>query len=85
MKFKMLLPGIFALMFSPTFAQLEELTPEEQRYRDSITALNIKNEAIANSQSAYNKGIKLFGEKKFSESMFERHGGGLIQIVDLPE
>ena len=49
-----------------TFAQLEELTPVEQAYRDSIKALNLQNEAVAQSQEAYNRGIKLFSEKSFS-------------------
>ena len=31
-----------------SFSQIEELTPEEQAYKDSITALNLENEAIAN-------------------------------------
>jgi len=45
-----------------TFAQLEELTPVEQAYRDSIKALNLQNEAVAQSQEAYNRGIKFLLE-----------------------
>jgi tetratricopeptide (TPR) repeat protein len=52
-------------------AQVEELTPEEQAYRDSITALNLENQAVANSQEAYNKGIAFFSEKKFNEAIKE--------------
>ena len=52
-----------AVTFS-SVAQLEELTPQEIKYRDSISALNLKNESTAQSQEFYNKGIQLFGEKK---------------------
>ena len=60
---------LFLGLSSFTFSQVEELTPEEQAYRDSITALNIENAAIANSQEAYNNGIKLFSDKKFEASI----------------
>ena len=57
---------ILCLGVSPIIlSQVDELTPEEQAYRDSITALNLENAAIANSQEAYNKGIQLFAEKKY--------------------
>ena len=49
----------------------EELTPEEQAYRDSITALNLENEAIANSQTAYNKGIEQFQSKNYKSAIAE--------------
>ena len=45
--------------------QLEDLTPAEIAYRDSIAKLNSQNDAIAKSQEAYNKGIQLFGEKNY--------------------
>ncbi|MBL4862732.1 MAG: hypothetical protein JKY09_06925, partial [Crocinitomicaceae bacterium] len=58
--------AIFCLAISPLgFSQVEELTPEEQAYKDSITALNLENEAITNSQEAYNNGIQLFGDKNY--------------------
>ena len=63
MKNHFLLHVTFLVTFT-TVAQLEELTPSEIAYRDSISALNIKNEATAQSQEFYNKGIQLFGEKK---------------------
>ena len=46
-------------------AQVEELTLDEQSYLDSITALNLENEATANSQEAYNRGIALFQKKDY--------------------
>ena len=54
-----------------SFGQVDELTPEEQAYSDSITALNLENETIANSQEAYNKGIELFSAKKFDQAIKE--------------
>ena len=52
--------SIFCLLNFPSFSQIEELTDKEKAYRDSITALNIKNENIAKSKEAYNHGIKLY-------------------------
>jgi hypothetical protein len=54
---------------SPSIAQLDELTPSEARYRDSIKSLNLQNEAIAKSQESYNKGIELFGQKKYDQAI----------------
>ena len=51
------------------YAQLEDLTPAEIAYRDSIAKLNSQNDAIAKSQEAYNKGIQLFGEKNYKEAI----------------
>src|SRR5690606_5950466 len=48
-----------------------ELTPREQAYRDSITALNETNAAIAQSQEAYNNGISFFEKKQYSEAIKE--------------
>ena len=56
---------------SSSFAQLEELTPEEQAYKDSIQALNEDNAAIASSQEAYNNGIDLFSQEKYSAAIQE--------------
>ena len=50
---------------------MDDLTPEEIAYRDSITELNLENESIANSQEAYNRGIELFGLKKYSQAIKE--------------
>jgi hypothetical protein len=44
---KPLLIALFALFFGNMFGQLEEMTPSEVRYRDSIKALNLQNEAVA--------------------------------------
>ena len=52
-------------------AQLEELTPHEIAYRDSIAALNVKNASTTLSQECYNKGIALFGEKNYSGAIGE--------------
>ena len=65
---QIIIVSLFFLGFQAS-AQLDELTPEEQAYRDSITALNLENEAIANSQEAYNSGIKSFQAKKFNEAI----------------
>lgn len=66
---------IIALLFlgisSDLSSQLDDLTPEEIAYRDSITELNLENESIANSQEAYNRGIELFGLKKYSQAIKE--------------
>ena len=51
-----------------SYAQIEELTPAELAYRDSIKALNLQNEAVAKSQEAYNKGIQLFTAKSYTVS-----------------
>ena len=71
MKLKPYLMILFLSIGTLSFAQVDELTPEEQAYRDSITALNLENEAIANSQEAYNRGIQLFSEKKFTKAIEE--------------
>ena len=63
--------SIFCLLNFPSFSQIEELTDKEKAYRDSITALNIKNENIAKSKEAYNLGIKLYSEKKFIDAIEE--------------
>ena len=70
MKNHFLLSISFLLTFS-TFAQLEELTTSEIAYRDSISALNLKNEATAQSQEFYNKGIQYFGEKNYTGAIGE--------------
>ena len=49
----------------------EELTPQEKAYRDSITALNIQNDAIAKSQESYNKGIEFFNAKNYTSAIQE--------------
>jgi hypothetical protein len=36
-----LLLGAFSITANLLFSQAEELTPQEKRYRDSITALNL--------------------------------------------
>lgn len=54
-----------------SFSQMEDLTPKEKQYRDSITKLNQQNATIAASQEAYNKGIELYNEKKFTEAISE--------------
>ena len=46
-------------------AQLEELTPHEKAYSDSIASLNSKNAVTAQSQTCYNNGIKFFSEKNY--------------------
>ena len=35
-----------------SYGQVDELTPEEQAYRDSITALNLENETTAKGHTA---------------------------------
>ena len=52
-------------------AQIEQLTPQETRYRDSITKLNQQNATVAASQEAYNKGIELFNQKNFTGAIAE--------------
>lgn len=61
---------VFILLGSTlSYGQIEDLTPEEQAYKDSIAALNQENATVVKSQEAYNKGIELFTAKKFKESI----------------
>ena len=71
MKFKIVAAFFFIGTSTLVFSQVDELTPEEQAYRDSITALNLENAAIASSQEAYNKGIQLFSEKNYDQAISE--------------
>ena len=66
---KPLLIAAFTSCFGSLFGQLDDMTPSEIRYRDSIKALNLQNEAVAKSQEAYNKGIELFSQKKYNEAI----------------
>ena len=56
---------LLAVIGCSGFSQIDELTPEEKFYRDSITHLNESNAAIEASQLAYNEGIELFKQKKY--------------------
>ncbi|MEZ4890140.1 MAG: tetratricopeptide repeat protein [Crocinitomicaceae bacterium] len=67
-KHKLLLCVGLGLFSTYSHAQIEELTPAEKKYRDSITALNMQNATIANSQNAYNDGIKFFSEGKYQQA-----------------
>ena len=68
---KMMITLLCLVVNSYAFSQPGDLTPEGQAYKDSITALNLENEAVANSQEAYNKGIELFSSKKFAAAIQE--------------
>src|SRR3989338_7081396 len=71
MKSRYWLVTLFFGIGSLALAQVDDLTPEEKAYRDSITALNLENQAITNSQEAYNRAIELFSEKKFPAAIEE--------------
>jgi len=62
---KLTLTLLLAITGIVSFSQIEELTPEEKFYRDSIMHLNESNAAIEASQTAYNEGIELFKQKKY--------------------
>ena len=64
--FFLLLPLFISFL---SLSQLEELTPSEKAYSDSIAALNTQNAMTAQSQEFYNKGIQLFGEKNYSDAI----------------
>ena len=60
----------FLFAFSGVYGQSEnQLTDQEQAYRDSIEALNAENERAAVAQDAYNAGIEFFQNKKYKESI----------------
>ena len=62
---KILLFSLVTLLTSSVIGQVEDLTPREIKYRDSIASLNEQNATIAQSQENYNAGIQSFGNKDY--------------------
>ena len=69
LKTSSLLFSLFVALSS--LAQIEDLTPAEIQYRDSIAKLNNQNATIAKSQEAYNAGIQLFSQKQYAEAALQ--------------
>ena len=64
-KEKLLILSFVTFMAGSVMGQVEDLTPREVAYRDSIASLNEQNASIAQSQENYNSGIQLFNKKDY--------------------